>query len=49
MLISTDPAHSLADVLQITVGDTAASISDLPNLRVRYLDAATQIFPPIFP
>ncbi len=39
LLISTDPAHSLGDVLQINVGDTASPLADLPNLSVRALDA----------
>lgn len=39
LLISTDPAHSLGDVLQIPVEDISVPISDLPNLRVRALDA----------
>lgn len=39
LLISTDPAHSLGDVLQIGVDDQAQSIADLPNLSVRALDA----------
>lgn len=39
LLISTDPAHSLGDVLQMEVSDTAVPTSDLPNLRVRALDA----------
>ncbi len=39
LLISTDPAHSLGDVLQIPVADIPVPISDLPNLRVRALDA----------
>jgi arsenite/tail-anchored protein-transporting ATPase len=39
LLISTDPAHSLGDVLQVEVGDEARSLSDLENLQVRALDA----------
>lgn len=39
LLVSTDPAHSLGDVLQITVDNTPRSASDLPNLGVRALDA----------
>lgn len=39
LLISTDPAHSLADVLLSPVGDVSRSLSDLPNLQVRALDS----------
>ena len=39
LLLSTDPAHSLGDVLQIAVGDVPQAMSDLPNLQVRSLDA----------
>ncbi|MGI0488311.1 ArsA family ATPase [Pantanalinema rosaneae CENA516] len=39
LLLSTDPAHSLGDVLQMTVGDEPQSLPDLPNLQVRSLDA----------
>lgn len=39
LLISTDPAHSLGDVLQIPVMDTPQCLRDLPNLQVRALDA----------
>ncbi|MEO0537304.1 MAG: ArsA family ATPase [Cyanobacteria bacterium P01_A01_bin.123] len=39
LLISTDPAHSLADVLRFEVTDIPASVPDLPNLSVRALDA----------
>lgn len=39
LLLSTDPAHSLGDVLQATVDNTPRSLSDLPNLQVRALDA----------
>ena len=39
LLISTDPAHSLADVLQVPVGSEAQSLPDLPNLQVQALDA----------
>lgn len=38
LLISTDPAHSLGDVLQISVTDTPRPLEDLPNLLVRALD-----------
>ncbi|NJR50367.1 MAG: ArsA family ATPase [Leptolyngbyaceae cyanobacterium CSU_1_3] len=40
LLLSTDPAHSLGDVLQMSVDNTANSMQDLPNLTVRALDAA---------
>ena len=41
LLLSTDPAHSLGDVFQTTVGDTTKTIGDGPsNLDVRELDAA---------
>ncbi|MBD1845472.1 TRC40/GET3/ArsA family transport-energizing ATPase [Cyanobacteria bacterium FACHB-63] len=39
LLLSTDPAHSLGDVLQIEVSNTAQTVEDLPNLSVRALDA----------
>jgi len=39
LLLSTDPAHSLGDVLKMTVEDTSRSLPDLPNLEVRALDA----------
>lgn len=39
LLISTDPAHSLGDVLQIGVENIASPLSDLPNLSVRALNA----------
>lgn len=39
LLISTDPAHSLGDVLQLPVTDAPSVLSDLPNLKVRALDA----------
>jgi len=39
LLISTDPAHSLGDVLQTEVSDIALPLDDLPNLQVRALDA----------
>jgi arsenite-transporting ATPase len=38
-LISTDPAHSLGDVLQMKVENSASPLPDLPNLSVRALDA----------
>ncbi|MDX2214488.1 MAG: ArsA family ATPase [Oculatellaceae cyanobacterium bins.114] len=41
LLISTDPAHSLGDVLQIAVDGTAHSLADLPNLQVQALNAQT--------
>jgi arsenite/tail-anchored protein-transporting ATPase len=39
LLLSTDPAHSLGDVLRMEVGDRPQPMADLPNLRVRSLDA----------
>jgi arsenite-transporting ATPase len=39
LLLSTDPAHSLGDVLQMSVGDEPEAIADLPNLQVRALNA----------
>lgn len=41
LLVSTDPAHSLGDVLQMTVSDTAEPVDNLTNLKVRALDAQT--------
>jgi len=41
LLLSTDPAHSLADVFQAAVGDTPQPVARGPrNLAVRELDAA---------
>jgi len=39
LLVSTDPAHSLGDVLLFDVADEARSLADLPNLFARALDA----------
>lgn len=39
LLLSTDPAHSLGDVLQMEVSNTAQAVQSLPNLSVRALDA----------
>ncbi|MEO1208981.1 MAG: ArsA family ATPase [Cyanobacteria bacterium J06638_20] len=39
LLLSTDPAHSLGDVLQVPVEDTPHALTDRPNLQVRALDA----------
>ncbi len=39
LLLSTDPAHSLGDVLQMAVEDTPRLMADLPNLQVRALDS----------
>ncbi|HEY9762458.1 MAG TPA: ArsA family ATPase [Trichocoleus sp.] len=39
VLLSTDPAHSLGDVLQTLVDNTPRPSVDLPNLEVRSLDA----------
>ncbi|MEB3356523.1 MAG: ArsA family ATPase [Synechococcales bacterium] len=41
LLISTDPAHSLGDVLQLAVDDAPRPAPDLPNLHIRALDAQT--------
>ncbi|WP_414579043.1 ArsA family ATPase [Anabaena sp. CCY 9402-a] len=38
-LISTDPAHSLGDVLLSEVNDIASPLADLPNLIIQALDA----------
>ena len=44
LLLSTDPAHSLADVFESTVDDTAHAIRGGPrNLLVRELDAAAAL------
>lgn len=43
LLLSVDPAHSLADVLGTPIGDTARAIrGGPPNMFVRELDAARQ-------
>jgi arsenite-transporting ATPase len=43
LLLSTDPAHSLRDVLGTPLSDVPVSLPDGPaNLRVRELDAARQ-------
>lgn len=39
VLLSTDPAHSLGDVLQTVVDNTPRPSADLENLQVRSLDA----------
>lgn len=39
LLISTDPAHSLGDVMQIHVDDVPRPTDDLPNLQVQSLNA----------
>lgn len=39
LLLSTDPAHSLGDVLLLPVDDTARSHPEVPNLQIRALDA----------
>lgn len=39
LLISTDPAHSLGDVLQMEVEDCPHTLPELPNLQVRALNA----------
>jgi arsenite-transporting ATPase len=41
LLLSTDPAHSLSDVLGHEIGDTAAAIAGAPDtFRAREIDAA---------
>lgn len=40
LLLSTDPAHSLGDVLQQTVTHEAIASAELPNLQIQALDAA---------
>ncbi len=40
LLLSTDPAHSLGDVLQLAVDNTPSPLPDLPQVQVRALDAA---------
>lgn len=39
LLLSTDPAHSLGDVLLLTVDDEARSHPTAPNLQIRACDA----------
>jgi arsenite-transporting ATPase len=39
LLLSTDPAHSLGDVLLSPVTDDALPLADLPNLSIQALDA----------
>jgi arsenite-transporting ATPase len=39
LLLSTDPAHSLGDVLQLTVDDAVRPHPEYSNLQVRALDA----------
>ncbi|AFZ43478.1 arsenite efflux ATP-binding protein ArsA [Halothece sp. PCC 7418] len=41
LLLSTDPAHSVGDVLDLAVSEKATPLSDLPNLQVRALNAQT--------
>jgi arsenite/tail-anchored protein-transporting ATPase len=41
LLLSTDPAHSLGDVLQLAVDNTPTALVDVPNVHVRALDART--------
>src|ERR1700757_1040077 len=43
LLLSTDPAHSLADVLQVKVGDRAVRLRSAGRLWARQLDADRQI------
>jgi len=39
LLLSTDPAHSLADVIRIPLGDKARALPGFPALRAREIDA----------
>ena len=39
MIFSTDPAHSLADSLDVPVGEEIRSVGDVPNLFVQEVDA----------
>jgi arsenite-transporting ATPase len=39
LLISSDPAHSLGDVLLLSVNEQPHPLEDLPNLQVQCLDA----------
>lgn len=39
LLVSTDPAHSLGDVLQATVDDIPRVVTELPNLQGQALNA----------
>ncbi len=39
LLISTDPAHSLGDILQAEITDIPSHLSDLPNLQVQSLNS----------
>ena len=43
LLLSTDPAHSLADVLQVKLGDRPKRLLSAGRLWARQLDAGTQI------
>ena len=43
LLLSTDPAHSLGDVLAMTVSDTPAQLAKDTNLYVRELDAGAAL------
>ena len=39
LLVSTDPAHSLGDILQLDISDRPTRLETIPNLYVRNLDA----------
>src|ERR1700689_1966204 len=43
LLVSTDPAHSLADVLQIKVGDAAKRLPTKGRISARQIDPDRQI------
>ncbi len=41
LLLSTDPAHSLAHVIQVPLGDRERALPGFPALRAREIDAAS--------
>jgi arsenite-transporting ATPase len=43
LVISTDPAHSLGDALDLTVGDAATAIPGFQNLYARELNASAEL------
>ncbi len=43
LLLSTDPAHSLSDVLQVRVADSPVKLRSAGSVRARQLDAERQI------
>ena len=40
LVVSTDPAPSLADVLDLEIGDSDTPIADVPSLHARQMDAS---------